>query len=102
MDGYRKVRTKFCAPDAIEIKSYRSLKLAIDDCAKNDNCVGIHDDNCDGNGEFKLCEEIYKISNGVLPASCIYTSDKGNIIKKYSLKYVPFCLKPYYNDTIAI
>ena len=75
----------------MKIKAYRSLKLAINDCAKNDNCVGIHDDNCDGKGELKLCEEINKISNGVLPASCVYTKDKGTIIRIVFTENVTFC-----------
>ena len=88
--GFRKMLTEFCTPGGIRPKPYSIFELAMKDCQKNDKCVGIYEEYCDGKDskvgekwfkirEFKLCEEFKSISNGVLTASCVYISDQGKI-----------------------
>ena len=70
----------FCVPDSMNGQSYSSFGLALEGCKKNNKCVGIFEENCDVTGEFKLCEEINDISNGVTPNSCIYMKGDDRII----------------------
>ena len=71
-----RTRTKFCS-ELGKTSSHGNLGLAIKECQRKDKCVGIYDQDCDGNGEFELCEGVKNISNGVMLASCIYTKDPG-------------------------
>ena len=75
--GLERVRTKFCTPHSTKTRFYGHFKPALDDCQNDYKCVGIYEENCDGNGDFRLCEEVHKISNGVVSSSCIYTMEKG-------------------------
>ena len=71
-----RTRTKFCS-ELGETSSNGNLGLAIKECQRNDKCVGIYDQDCDGKGKFELCEVTKNISNGVMLGSCIYTKDPG-------------------------
>ena len=75
-NALERTRTKFCK-ELGKSTSHGNLGLAIKECQKKDKCVGIYDQDCDGKGEFELCEDVRKISNGVMLGSCIYTKDPG-------------------------
>ena len=81
IEGFGKVLNKFCTPGSIMTQSYSTFGLAVRDCRKNEQCVGIYEKNCDGQGEFHLCEEIDRIYNGVLTSSCVYTTDQGKMVQ---------------------
>ena len=79
--GFKISKTKFCNRVSKKI-SNEKLGLAINECQKNGRCVGVNDDYCDGKGEFEICEEVSKISNGVILDSCIYTKVSGMQMEK--------------------
>ena len=77
--GLERVRTKFCTPHGTKTRFYGDFNSAINDCQSDDKCVGIYEEHCNGKGDFRLCEEVHKISNGVVSSACIYTIEKGKL-----------------------
>ena len=73
--------SKLCTPEGIKKTSYSTFESAINDCQKDYKCIGIHEENCDRQEKYNMCEEIDKISNGVVPSSCIYMKDQGKLFK---------------------
>ena len=79
--GFKTSRTSFCNRVGTK-KSHAKLDLALNDCQRIDECVGIYDENCDGKGEFEVCEDERKISNGLILGSCIYSKGTGKSTQK--------------------
>ena len=75
-NGFKTSKIEFC--NRVDNKtSYENLGLAIKHCQRNDECLGIYDDDCDAFGHLKLCKDVRKISDGVILGSCIYKKGPG-------------------------
>ena len=79
--GFEKATHKSC--DQVDGKAhYEIIGTAMKECLKNDECLGIYEDICNGRKGFDLCKKTRNISNGLKLASCVYTKVPGEGIKK--------------------
>ena len=83
VNGFERAKSTSC-DQFVEKTPYETIGMAMKECQKDDKCVGIYDDDCNRRGEFELCKEISKISNGVKLGSCIYTKDSGKSVYQKS------------------
>ena len=99
-EGFRKNSLSYCKHTDAEEESYPKIESAISACSKQASCYAVHDDSCDGKGQFKTCNRLENIVSGGIFGSCIYKKITGTLIYcglNHFIVYRIRFLKYFYN-----
>ena len=75
-DIFQRENETSCKFDGKE-ESFPDIDTAFSSCYQSTDCYAIHDFNCDGKEEFKVCQSEDQMISGKMSASCIYKKQMG-------------------------